>query len=565
MNLLDQAISALSPQAGVKRMAARAALNVGTALSASAPTEPGGRIAGPGGYNGGQSDRRATRGWRARVRSANADGAQRKTLVARSRDAVMNLPLATALIDRRVTFVVGTGMMAIPQLDAERLGISPEDAAQLTAQIMRDYDRYMASKDPDAERVATGYEQQEVVLRGKLESGDVLAIRVMPENQPGRRARMAWKLIEGDRVVSPFGHVEGMPLGTDGPVVVHGVELDGYGAATAYHVLKRAPAPFGARQSNDTVRIPAWGDRTGLPTALLVMQKKRPEQARGIPVLGPVLETLKQISDLTEAELFAAVMTAMLAIVYKSPGAGALPEADYGTGDLVQSDGVPETVSATRSDYRLESGTVLEIDSEDEVEVKSPGRPNPAFDPFFMALARQLGAATETPASVLMMEFNASYTASKAEIETYYMTTRRDQGALASQWCDPHYEAWLFEAVARGRYPLITGFFTDPLRRELWCDVRHRGDGKISLNPLQEAKALEIFEAHGWRTGADISAELAGADYDTNVKTRIGEHERWIAGGLPIPNAPGGGVDTLSGGAAAPSGDQTNGDTTNGA
>lgn len=484
MSLLDRTISAISPRAGVRRIAAKAALAKATALTASAPTEPGGRIAGPGGYNGGQSDRRATRGWRARIRSANADAAQRGTLVARSRDAVMNLPLATALIDRRVTFVVGTGMMAIPQLDAERLGISPDDAALLTAQIMRDYDRYMASRDPDAERVATGYEQQEIVLRGKLVSGDVLAIRVMPEAQIGRRHQMAWKLIEGDRVVSPANHTEGERLPNGGAVVVHGVELDAYGAAVAYNVLKKALPPMGARQSGDTVRIPAWGDRSGLPSALLILQKKRPEQARGVPVLGPVMETLKQISDLTEAELFAAVMTAMLAIVYKSPGAGALPEADYGTGPIVESEGAPAGVGETRSDYRLESGTVLEIDSEDEVEIKSPGRPNPAFDPFFMALARQLGAATETPASVLMLEFNSSYTASKAELETYYQTTRRDQGALASQWCDPHYEAWLFEQVAKNRYPQITGFFSDPLRRELWSDVRHRGDGKISLKGL---------------------------------------------------------------------------------
>ncbi len=540
MNFIDRTIAAISPKAGVKRLAARAALNLGTALTASAPTAPGGRVSGAGGYVGGQSDRRATQGWRARVRSANADNAQRLTLAARSRDAVMNLPLATALVDRRVTFVVGTGMMAIPQLDTERLGITPDEAAALTAQIMRDYDRYMASTDPDAERAATGYELQEIVLRGELVTGDVLALRVMPQEQPGRRHLTAWKLIEGDRVASPMGHEEGAVIKTGGPVVVHGVELDSYGAAQAYHVIKQA-LPLMGRTARDTVRIPAWGEKSGLPRAILVMRKKRPEQARGVPLLGPVMETLKQISDLTEAELFAAVMTAMLAIVYKSPGAGALPEADYGTGDIVQSEGLPETASDSRKNYQLESGTVLELESDGEIDLKAPGRPNPAFDPFFMALVRQLGAATETPGSVAMMEFNASYTASKAELEAYYMTVRRDQGALASKWCDPAYQAWLFEQVAQGRYPQITGFFSDPLRRELWSDVRHRGDGKISLNPLQEAKALEIFEAHGWRTGADISAETSGSDYDSNVKTRIGEHQRWLDGGLPVPGARGGG------------------------
>lgn len=555
-NWIDKTVAAVSPAAGVRRMALRAALAKGTAMTASLPIEPGGRVSGPGGYVGGQSDRRAMKGNRARVRSANQDRAQGKTLVARSRHAAMNQPLATAAIDRRVTFVVGTGMMAIPQLDAERLGLAADDAAMLTAQILRDYDRYMSSTDPDAERVATGYEQQEVVLRGQLESGDILGVRCMPEDQPGRRTETAWKLIEGDRIVSPTSHVEGMKSDKFGAVIVHGIELDSYGAARGYHVLKQAVSTLTpGRKADDTVRIPAWGENTGLPGAVLVMRKRRPEQARGIPVLAPVLETLQQAADLTEAESFAAVMTAMLAIVYKSPGAGALPEADYGSGDIVQAEGRPETLSdEPRADYRLESGTVLEIDSEDEVEIKTPGRPNPAFDPFFQALAKQIGAALEIPAEVLLLSFNSSYTASKAALEAFYALVRREQASLGSHWCDPHYQAWLYEQVAKGRYAM-PGFLTDPLLRDLWSDVRHRGDGKISLNPQQEAKALEIYEAHGWKTGAEITAELSGGDYDSNVQVRVAEHRRWVDGDLPVPGAKGGGAAPASehaGGADVP-------------
>ena len=526
-------------------MVHRAALEKGEQLRS--PVEPGERISGPGGFNGGRSDRRATKGWRAKARSANADNAQRKTLIARAQDAYNNLPLATAVIDRRVTYVIGTGMMAIPQLDAERLGISEEQAAMLTAQIMRDYDRYMSSTDPDAERVATGYEQQEVVLRGRLIIGDMLGIRVMPKDQRGRRYLMAWKLVEGSRVVSPHNHREGEQLGTNGPVVVHGVELDGYGAAVAYHVTKKAKTGTGSdRGPDDTIRIPAWGEKSPLPSAVLVMQKKRAEQARGVSVLAPVLEVLKQISDLTEAELFAAIMTAMLAITYKSPGASELPEADYGAGDIVQADGQPKTLATTgKSDYLMEAGTVLEIDTDSEVDISSPGRPNPAFDPFFLALAKQLGAALETPVEVMMLAFNASYTASKAALENFYILVRREQASIAAHWCDPHYFCWLWEQVAKGRYTL-PGFLDDDLMQELWADVRHRGDGKISLNPQQEAKALEIYEAHGWKTGAEITAELSGGDYAANVRVRGGEHRRFVAEELPVPNAKGGGAAPAS-------------------
>jgi capsid protein len=199
---------------------------------------------------------------------------------------------------------------------------------------------------------------------------------------------------------------------------------------------------------------------------------------------------------------------------------------------------------------------VLEIDSESEVDLKTPGRPNPAFDPFFVALAKQIGAALEIPHEVVLLSFDSSYTASKAALETFYTLIRREQASLASHWCDPHYRAWLFEQVAVGRYPEMSGFLTDPERQALWSDVRHRGDGKISLNPLQEAKALEIYEAHGWRTGADITAELSGGDYDSNVQTRIGEHQRWIDGNLPVPGAKGGGAAPAS--EHAPAGDSQN-------
>ncbi|HEX8374778.1 MAG TPA: hypothetical protein VF606_06325, partial [Geminicoccaceae bacterium] len=109
----------------------------------------------------------------------------------------------------------------------------------------------------------------------------------------------------------------------------------------------------------------------------------------------------------------------------------------------------------------------------------------------------------------------------------------------------PVYQAWLFEQVAKGRYTM-PGFFSSPELRELWSNVRFRGDGKISLDPAREASAYEKREAHAWQTGAEITAELTGGDYDSNVRRRIGEHRRFVDGGLPIPGAKGGGSEPAS-------------------
>lgn len=512
---------------------------------ASALTDPAGRIERGTGYRGGQSDRRQTRNWRARARSANSDAiGARETLIARSRDAAMNLPPATAAVERNVTFTVGTGLMAIPDLDAELLGLTPEEKAEITARIMRDFDEYMSSTDPDAERSSTGYGLQEVVLRAMLESGDVLGLRCWPEDQVGRVDMTAWKLVEAERVVSPLNHVDGKRLGGDsGPVVVGGVELDEFGAAVAYHALKKPREAYArSRTAGDTERYEAWGKTSQLPSAVLVFDKRRPEQARGVPFLAPVLELVKTFSDATDAAALSLVLQSMLAVIYKSPGATAMPEPEYGTGELVQSEGEPETLGQRyETDYRMEPGTVLELDVDADVDLKSPGKDNPVYEKFFETLMTLIGAATGTPFGVLMARFNNSYTASKGELELFYKEVVRRIAKFTAGWCVPGYQCWLYERVARGIYDLA-GFLDDPVKRQAWCSVRWAGDGKISLDPYREAKALEVHEAHGWQTGQQIAASINGGDFDANVERRGQEHKRFVDEGLPIPNAQGGGA-----------------------
>lgn len=554
-NLIDRAVSYVSPKAGMQRMAARASMAAASAMAASPVVGNGGpigRLTGPSGYDAGRSGSKGLRGLFRRPRSANADfiGGQ-KTLIGASRYATMNMPLATAAVERPIEFTIGTGLMAIPDVDAEEVGLTPEQLAPITKRLRVDYDEYMASMDPDAEQSATGYVTQEIIMRGVLEGGDQLLVRVMPESQRGRRSTTAWKQYEADWIVSPSGHVEGEGLASGpyaGNICIAGVVQDGFGAPIAFSLLKRDPGTFSGRTVDDTVFIPAWGDKTGLPTAFLVLKKRRAGQTRGVPFLAPVLDIVQKVSTLTRAEAYAAVMTAMIAVIYKSPGAQALPEPDYQTpGEGAIVDGGMQAVDAPR-EYPFEEGSIFEIDSEGDVDVKSPGRPNPAFDPFFLGLARQIGAGTGIPVEVLMLHFLSSYTASRAAFESLYQILVRPRREWLGGQCEAiRYACWVYEQVARGRYRL-PGFLSDENKRAAWTRVRFRGDGKLSMDPGREAKALEVHEAHGWSTGAQITAELNGGDYDANVTTRIAEHARFVEGGLPIPNAVGGGAAPSSDG-----------------
>lgn len=539
--LVDRAVGLFSPTAARDRVVARAQMTAATAMVNGIGSAGG--IAGAGGYRGAQPDRTRRRGWFARARSANADTLPRSDrLRAEQRDAAMNQPIATAAINRKVTFVVGTGLMVIPAVNGAALGLAPEEQAEWEARIAADYDAYMTSKDPDAERKRTGYGLQAVSARAAYTSGDVVKLRVLPDDQPGRVYLTAWKLVEADRLRNPPQVADGGIYAATGNTIAGGVEIDGNGAMVAVWVLRQHPGDLIPRGVDAVMpeRILAWDAELMLPNVAHVARRDRPEQVRGVGMLATVLELLRMISDLTDAELFAAVMSAMIAIVYKSPGATPLPEPDFGneaTGPGAGHNGGPP-MDQPGPQYKMESGSVLEIDSDADVEIKSPGRPNSAFDPFFKAIVQQIGAAIDVPAGVLMLMFNSSYTASKAELETFYLTVRGERAWLAADDCDPTYECFVAEKVARGDYAM-PGFFADLQVRAAWLGRDWRGDGKISLNPAQEANGYKIQQDNGWKTGEQITAELTGASYAENIRKRGVEHAAWIAAGLPVAVPPG--------------------------
>jgi capsid protein len=525
---LDRAIAYFSPAKGLERQAARAGIAATTAMYGS------------GGYRGADDRRNGRRGFGVRSRSANADiipGSAR--LRAEQRDAAMNMPIATAAIGRATTFTVGTGLMAIPSIDADKLGLTPEEKDAWEARIAKDYDAYMSSKDPDAERTATGYQQQDIVFRSTLTDGDVVGLRVLPLEQPGRRIFTAWKLAEADRLVNPPTVADGQIDPETGNKIAGGVEVDAYSAPIAYHVLKQHPGDLNLVQWNPIPeRIEAWDTKLNLERVVHPFIKERPEQFRGVGMLATCIDLLTKASDLTEAEAFAAVLTSMVAIIHKSPDAAPLPEPAYGEDENCEPAQAAAQADAPPVNYDLAPGTIWELDTASEVDMKSPGRPNTAFDPFFKALVHQIGAAIGMPGSVLLALFNSSYTASKGELELFYQWVRKRMEWLAANWCKPQFVCWMAEKVARGDY-VMPGFFRDLEVRDAWCGVDWRGDGKITLQPLQEAQALAIHEAHAWQTGQQITANLTGGSFRDNVRVRGAEIAGLKEAKIPIPVAPG--------------------------
>ena len=120
--------------------------------------------------------------------------------------------------------------------------------------------------------------------------------------------------------------------------------------------------------------------------------------------------------------------------------------------------------------------------------------------------------------------FNASYSASRAALMEAWEAFHGRREMLINMFCQPVYEIWLSEAVARGRIK-APGFFDDPRIRAEWCRARWIGPVQGQLDPLKEAKAAVLKINHAIATHGEVTREMGGGDWESNVEQLTHENE----------------------------------------
>ena len=511
MNFIDKAIGVFSPEAALKRQVARAKLNVFNSLDSGS---------GYGRY-GASYARKSRLAWMTSGRNADDDIVDNwVTLRNRSRDLYMGSPLATGAMKTMRTNIVGSGLMLNAQIDADFLKLTDEQAKAWENNVEREWRLWADTVQCDAERKQNFYQLQSLVLLSALMSGDVFV--TMPVvKRAGSVYDLRVGLIEADRVCNP-NDIDIVP----GKNVAGGVEVDDYGAVKAYYVAKHHPnsRPRTAKDwEQKWTRVLAFGEKTGRRNVLHIMcDTERPAQRRGVPLLAPVIESLKQLTRYGEAELMAAVVAGMFTVFIKSNS----PQTPLG-----QMFDPATTIDRDPNAYELGNGAIVGLEEGESVEIANPGRPNTGFESFVQAICRQIGAALEIPYELLIKNFTASYSASRASLLEAWKMFRMRREWLINDFCQPIYEEWLTEAVAKGRIK-APGFFDDPAIKAAWCGADWYGDAQGQLDPLKEANAAKVRVDEGFSTREREAAELTGMKYETIHTTRKREEAMRRADGL---------------------------------
>lgn len=469
---------------------------------------------------GGSLLKKTLKTWLPRHYSAKEDIDRNLSLLRdRAHDLAINSAVGAAAINAQSTNVVGVGLKLFPRINAKLLGLTPEAARDWSRKVKQEFDLWAKSALAcDFLRRNNFYELQRISFTSYLVDGDNFCLfRRRPPTEFNPYS-LRLQLIDAQRVSNPttnagFGAVSNIEMQklNSRNRIINGIEVDGEGAQVAIWISNRIwNEPTTLVPELKWQRVRWYGRDTGIRNVLHICADVRPDQFRGVPLLAPVIEPLKQISRYADAELTSAIIKSFFSIFFVQP------LSNLEVANILGEDEDEGKPIVDVSEYKLGPATMAALPKGVDVKAIDSSNAQSTFDAFTGSFLKQIGAATNIPYELLLKSFTASYSASRAALLQAADEFRQRKGWFVADFCAPVYEQWLAEAVALGRID-APGFFEDPLRRAAWTGADWFTEQTRFLDPVKEIEGIARQIALGLTTREKAAAELCGTDFWDNL------------------------------------------------
>jgi lambda family phage portal protein len=417
---------------------------------------------------------RRLRGWQASAAGPNNTvSGSLDVLRRRSRDAVRNSSTANGIITAWVRALVGYGIAARPMTD------NPTLKAKLTGL----WEAWATVADSDGGNL-NGLQQ--LAVHAWLESGEVF-IRLRPRlPSDGLPVPLQLQIMESESV--PLLDADTYPGLSVGNTIRQGIEANGIGQRVAYWVWKshpgdRAPSTIAA---NDLVRVP-------VENMVHLFEPTRPGQLRGVPLLAPILATLRAMDDFTDATLERQRISNLFAMFITRP-------IQSGGDDPLT--GLPAQYDSTGPVTGLEPGTSQELLPGEDVKFSDPPGAAAEYDAY---IRRQMLAMTS--GAGLPYEIASGDLKDVSDRSLRIAVNEWRRGCEQRQWnviiprlLTPIRNAWCAAAALSGA--LAPTEATEALR------VNWAPPAWAYMHPTQDVERAKIEVDAGFRSRASVIAEM---------------------------------------------------------
>lgn len=382
-----------------------------------------------GSYKGAGTSR-VHHGWISPGGSADADLIDDLTeLRQRSRDLVMNDPLATGLLQTLSDNIAGRGFQptSMPAADS-LLGVSAATIDAFRKAANAAWKRW-AEGSPDSSDRQDWTGLAGLVNRTTLESGDSFTRHLMI---PRRESpyELALEILEADRVATPTGMLSD-------PTLRGGVKIGQRGQPIGWWMLTKHPGNDTLTfEGNDSFRFVRRWNKTGHQQMSQILYQLRPEQNRGLPAFSPCLGLFDHVGNYIQSEVVAARVAACISMVVtkKDPLSAARFRANDETDDERLED--------------MEPGGIEYLSEGESIDLINPQRPGSTFDPFIVRLIRLICRGIGLPYEIGALDFSKSNYSNMRAAQVETRRTWQCRQLTLSRWATGIWrrvieEAWL--------------------------------------------------------------------------------------------------------------------------
>jgi len=429
----------------------------------------------------------------------------------RARAIYRDSTIAHGIVQRLVDNVINTGLTFESGPEWDLLPFAPKGEKaryKITQNIETLFSIYVNSKESDLESRLTFNQLQRLIYRLLLVDGEVfIVLRYL--NSPKRTSPLSIQLIQPEQVISPYG-ADLTTAESRGGYIEDGIEFDATGQRVAIWVQER----LGQRP----IRMPFYGPKSGRKFIIHLANFESAGQTRGFPELESLAYELSRLTEYDIAELEAVVASSTLLGSVESdkdalPGKG--PKINPG---VSFSQAQPQGPNPGIETVHIGEKAIVMNNMYPGYSMKlfQPTRPNPNYSAFVEAFESRLAGALGMPRSVLLQQFNGSYSAARGEIKFFWHTVDRRRDDFIAGFLQPFFECWFTEQVKNQE--IIAQEFDVTKRKYAWLAGTWHGISMPQIDPLKEVNAISKRLDLGHTTGEREAKNYNGSDIRSNLE-----------------------------------------------
>lgn len=333
------------------------------------------------------------------------------------------------------------------------------------------------------------------------------------------------QLISSNCVQSPLS-----PRLARGNTVEHGVEKNSDGIEVAYWVLKN---------DGSYTRYPRYGANSGRRVANLYRPGKHLMcHTRGIPLLGNVLQSLREIDRYRDSVQRKALVSSFIALAVEKD-ADTISAKPLGAASSRSMSGT-DSRGYSLNIKQFNPGVYIDdLPAGHKIKMMGSDGTDLSFRDFQDGMIDGIAWSKGMPPEVLKKQFSSNYAASKQANAEFSMLMDMERTSITKQNDHAFYAEWLYIEVLKGNIQAdgLIDAWRDQNQyalKQAWISSDWSGSIKPNADLIKEGQGWEKLVENGFATRSRASKALTNTKFSTNIKRLARENELMAQAARPM-------------------------------